>query len=77
VRVARVDKPKGEVKGMKAEAIRLAEGERIDVIKEAVGYSINGPAVVVVVKEKTAAENATADDSTLSTKGVHQIDRAG
>jgi len=47
---------------MKTDTIKLAAGERIDVIKEAVGYSINGPAIIVVLKEEAAA-GATAESN--------------
>lgn len=43
---------------VKIETVKLGEGERIDVVKDEIGYSIIGPALIVVVKEKPAEETA-------------------
>lgn len=40
----------------KAEVIHLEFGERIDVTKERVAHSVDGPALIVVIKENAAAE---------------------
>ena len=47
---------------MDTKTIRLSTGERIDVVKEAVGYSIIGPAIVVVLKEEVAVGVTTSSN---------------
>jgi hypothetical protein len=46
---------RGEVNGVKAEVIKLKEGERISVDKIEIGYTVIGPATIVVIREEAAA----------------------
>lgn len=65
---------------METETIKLEPRERIDVIKDSIEYSINGPASVIVMKEEAAAETTAMDNqkiiATISDGYVFQDGRA-